>query len=336
MHGEIAVAEPGLLVRQLLSKGAKGCIQKQRPVLVDVQNLMDSATSKCGCCRLLDLIKVHGGLREEERGREWFEQGSGHMPESSFGADLILQEESGFELWLGSLDDALSLDALQSRHINAFLNCASEECDRECASFRMPVRGSRSRSHARGPSISKDRDVFMCANAVDGHKTLAADQVKAVASFDHEWYSDTLGYSTAYLAISAEDNGSYLMDRHFPEIVTFLMSCRQERRRVLVHCVMGVNRSSAALAAFLCEGLGVDLEESIVSISRRRGHILSNRSFLDQLVAKYGFSRNSTTRSEHMASVHVKQGGSPATEEVDHRSTATSTSEASESSSDFQ
>merc|ERR1719195_2340256 len=116
-----------------------------------------------------------------------------------------------------------------------------------------------------------------------------------------------LGYGTAYLAIPADDNESYLIDQHLPEIVNFLHSCRQERRQVLVHCIMGVNRSSAALAAFLCEGLGVDLEESIITISRRRGHILSNRSFLDQLVAKYGFSHNSTTRSEHMASVHVKQ-----------------------------
>jgi len=327
-----AVAEPSLFVREMLSTGATSCIQKQQPVSVDAQNSMVSATSKLGC-HLLDLIGVNGNLREEERSWERFEQASGHMPESSFAADLILQEESGFELWLGSLDDALCLDALQARRINAFLNCASEECDRECASFRMPVRGSRCRSHARGPSASQDRDIFTCANAVDGRRTLAKDQVKEVASFDDEWYSDMLGYGTAYLAIPADDNDSYLIDQHLPEIVTFLHACRQERRQVLVHCIMGVNRSSAALAAFLCEGLGVDLEESIITISRRRGHILSNRSFLDQLVAKYGIGHATATESAHIATVDVERGGN-LDSEVETTTTGTG-GEASESSSDL-
>mmetsp|Transcript_98266 Transcript_98266/g.194676 ORF Transcript_98266/g.194676 Transcript_98266/m.194676 type:complete len:331 (+) Transcript_98266:48-1040(+) len=330
MHADCCRA--ALLGEIIAPKGANAGLQKQQQNSVDAHNSMNSATSIRGS-HLLDLIELNGTLREEERSQVQFAQGSGHAPEGSFGADLIFQEESGFELWLGSLDDALSLDALQKRHINAFLNCASEECDRECASFRKPVRGSRSRSHARGPSASHDRDIFTCASAVDGHKTLAADQVKAAASFDDEWYSDTLGYSTAYLAIPANDNGSYLIDRHFPEIVTFLDSCRQERRRVLVHCVMGVNRSSAALAAFLCEGLGVDLEESIITISRRRGHILTNRSFLDQLVVKYGLGHAKTTESARSAAVNLEQGGNPDSEV---ETTTGTGGEVSESSSESQ
>lgn len=259
---------------------------------------MDTAASELSC-RLTDLIRENGGLRDEERCSQWAKQESAT---GNFGADLILREESGFELWLGSLDDALNLDGLHTQHINAFLNCASEECSRECEPFRMPVRGGRRRSHARGKSAAQDKDIFTCASAVEGCKTLAADQIKAVASFDDEWYSDTLGYSTAYCSIDANDSHDYPMDQHFPEIATFLHVCRQERRRVLVHCIMGVNRSSAALVAFLCEGLGFDLEQAIVTVSKQRGLILSNRSFVDQLVAKYGCSHDGTDASKHDAS----------------------------------
>jgi len=259
---------------------------------------MDTATSDLSC-RLTDLIQENGGLRDEERCSQWSQQGS---ETRNFGADLILREESGFELWLGSLDDALNLEALHTQRINAFLNCASQECYRECEPFRMPVRGGRRRSHARGASASQDKDLFTCASAVEGCKTLAADQIKAVACFDEEWYSDTLGYSTAYCSIDANDSDGYPMDQHFPEIASFLQVCRQERRRVLVHCIMGVNRSSAALAAFLCEGLGFDLEEAIITVSKQRGLILSNKSFVDQLVAKYGCSDVRTAASKHDAS----------------------------------
>jgi len=261
---------------------------------------MDSAASDLSC-RLTELIKENGGLREEERCSQWAEQGSAR---SNFGADLILREESGFELWLGSLDDALNLDALQTQHIDAILNCASEESDRECEPFRVPIRGGRRRSHARGASSSQlDKDIFTCASAVDGGcTTLAADQIKSAASFDDEWYAHTLGYSTAYCSIDASDSDGYPMDQHFPEISSFLQVCRQERRRVLVHCIMGVNRSSAAMVAFLCEGLGYDLEEAIISVSKQRGFILSNTSFLDQLVAKYGGNRVGTCSTKQDAS----------------------------------
>jgi len=268
---------------------------------------MDTATSDLSC-RLTDLIQENGGLRDEERCSQWSQQGS---ETRNFGADLILREESGFELWLGSLDDALNLDALHTQHIDAFLNCASEECYRECEPFRMPVRGGRRRSHARGASASQlDKDIFTCASAVEGCKTLAADQIKAVASFDDEWYSDTLGYSTAYCKIDANDTDGYPMDQHFPEIASFLHVCRHERRRVLVHCIMGVNRSSAALVAFLCEGLGFNLEEAIITVSKQRGLILSNRSFVDQLVAKYGCSDVRTAALTHDASAGLQRAGS--------------------------
>lgn len=51
---------------------------------------------------------------------------------------------------------------------------------------------------------------------------------------------------------------------------------------------MGINRASVAAVAFMCSGLGMSLEEAVDLISKERGHVLSNRSFLRELVTIYG------------------------------------------------
>jgi len=121
----------------------------------------------------------------------------------------------------------------------------------------------------------------------DGTVSLDWDQVRAVALFDAEWYSSMLGFDTAFFGFSANDEDGYSMDEHFAEASEFLRQCRSERRKVIVHCIMGINRSSAALAAFMCSEMGLGLVPTVELISKHRGHVLSNRSFLKQLIALY-------------------------------------------------
>lgn len=206
---------------------------------------------------------------------------NGKVNHSDFSADLITGEDGGFEIWLGSLDDALCLSSLRERGIGALLNCAVEECERECAAHRGF--GGRRRAHARGVSAM---DGGYCP--ANGAATMDRDQIRAVALFDSEWYTSMLGRDTSFLGIAADDVDGYNIERHFAEARAFLGKCRQEGRKVLVHCIMGINRSSAALVAFLCGELGMSLEEAIDLISKHRGHVLSNNSFLKQLITTYG------------------------------------------------
>jgi protein-tyrosine phosphatase len=120
------------------------------------------------------------------------------------------------------------------------------------------------------------------------NRALDREQVCSLALFDGEWYSSMLGYDVSYLGLAADDEPGYDMRKHFEESVGFLAECRKEGRKVLIHCIMGINRSSTALVAFLCEGMGMNLREAIQLASERRGYILSNASFLDQLVSSYG------------------------------------------------
>jgi hypothetical protein len=217
------------------------------------------------------LIAQNGERREKERAEQGDNQD--RMP---FTADLILREEGGFELWLGGLDDAVNLDALEERNMGGVLNCALGECERECAPYRNTGMARR-RTHARGPSGMKA-----------GHdKHLEQEQAKAMANFDADWYSMMIGREIAYCSIDAQDEPGYPLQNHWSETHAFLVKCRSEGRKVLVHCVAGINRSSATLIAFLCEILHMKLDEAVELTSQHRGHILSNATFLAKLVERF-------------------------------------------------
>lgn len=231
---------------------------------------------------LARVIRDNGMAREAQNNSRLSPVSAEH-----FAADLVFSDGLGFEMWLGSLEDALCLESLRRQGITGVLNCAASECAGECAVYRN--RGfSRRRTHARGLSLLEQGFEPSAGFAEEGRKNLDPDQVRSLAEFDSEWYTDMLGTDVAYCAISAEDKDGYAIDLHFDEMFAFLRKCQAERRKVLVHCVMGINRSATALVAYLCQGLGMRLEEAVDLASKRRGHILSNFSFLQRLVEHFG------------------------------------------------
>lgn len=232
------------------------------------------------------LIRELGSTRDEQRAREQQQEvmnaalASKRCTAKSFLADLVLREdETGFELWLGSLEDALSLRALREHGISAFLNCALDDCQAECACFR-PTRWMRPRCHTRNHSIED-------SSGGHGWDGLQRDQIWTLANFDADWYSDVLEWDVYYFGLSARDQDGYKMNDHFPKIIDFLSQCRRDGLKVLVHCVMGINRSAAAVAAFLAGGMGMPLKASLELLAERRGCVLSNKSFLDQLIVTF-------------------------------------------------
>lgn len=235
---------------------------------------------------LTKLIEKNGSVKEEmqslERPPDDDEEFGGSK---NYAASLVIDEADGFQLWLGGLDDALDLVALRKLGINSFVNCAHEECQSECMAFGKAPTGRR-RCLAHAASIQDVGANLLIGG--DGGVTMSPDEVRAAAKFNHIWYSAMLGYDVSYLALPANDVEDYPMDMHFAEIVSFLKRCMTEKRKVLVHCMRGINRSASATVAFLCGGLDYRLQSAVDIASKSRGYILSNESFLDQLVAIYG------------------------------------------------
>eukprot|EP00747_Dinoflagellata_sp_TGD_P071822 gnl/TRDRNA2_/TRDRNA2_157211_c0_seq4.p1 gnl/TRDRNA2_/TRDRNA2_157211_c0~~gnl/TRDRNA2_/TRDRNA2_157211_c0_seq4.p1 ORF type:complete len:301 (-),score=53.90 gnl/TRDRNA2_/TRDRNA2_157211_c0_seq4:197-1099(-) len=185
-------------------------------------------------------------------------------PTAAWEASCILQEESagdGFSLWLGSADDAINLEALRARNVTAVVNLALGSCEQECLQQQQE------------PSSPGGRRW-------------------QTVEFTRDWYQRALECADFwYLPINAKDVPDYPLHRHFCEVTAFLERCREERRVVLVHCMMGVNRSACACAAFLMRpsiergATSFDATKSAVDwISQRRTGVFQNVAFLEQLI----------------------------------------------------
>eukprot|EP00403_Amphidinium_massartii_P019786 CAMPEP_0178431108 /NCGR_PEP_ID=MMETSP0689_2-20121128/31668_1 /TAXON_ID=160604 /ORGANISM="Amphidinium massartii, Strain CS-259" /LENGTH=294 /DNA_ID=CAMNT_0020052991 /DNA_START=65 /DNA_END=945 /DNA_ORIENTATION=- len=226
------------------------------------------------------VIEEHGIRRDAERTKsikDFHAKNQDGSSAPSFAADLILQQEDGFEVWIGSLDDALCLEALSKVGINAILNAATQDCFAECASFRRGC-GRRTRVHARG--ISAMHETQSSGGGAgsnsdsDAELAMSFEQVRERATFDGDWYSQIMNRDIKYLGLEAEDVAEYDITKHFEESIQFMDDCRRERRKVLVHCLMGINRSAALLVAYLCSpgiGLGIPLREALALVAGLRG-----------------------------------------------------------------
>jgi len=90
-----------------------------------------------------------------------------------------------------------------------------------------------------------------------------------------------------HLEVSCEDAEGYpLFARHLEECLAFVERSEASKAGLLVHCVMGLNRSTAMVIAvmMLCRGAGLLEAVGRVWECRGRSSILTNRSFRRQLV----------------------------------------------------
>jgi len=149
-------------------------------------------------------------------------------------------------------------------------------------------------SDAMYPAALVERDITGILN-VAGQQCLDIQRMQRLAGSDSQWTKTDFsksGYvkstrmdSFEFFRVDAEDNSRY-------DILSDLKPCMdwlREReslktRAVLVHCIQGLNRSAAVCAAWLVERFSMDAETAILHIACKRKGVLSNKSFVKQLV----------------------------------------------------
>jgi protein-tyrosine phosphatase len=178
-----------------------------------------------------------------------------------FGATLIDSGNGSFDLWLGSVSDAMYTRALKQKNVFAIINMAAGQCRDIQRIERIAGNGS---------------------------------QWEKVA-FAENWYKERLdNQQFEYLAVHAEDHPRYKLVDDLRNCISFLDCLEGKfprenvRPAVLVHCIQGMNRAAAVCVAYLIRRRSLSLEEAVDHVASRRPGILSNRAFVRQLI---GFSQ---------------------------------------------
>ena len=173
-----------------------------------------------------------------------------------FQATLVSPSHSPIRVYLGSVSDAMYPRALKERGIAGIINAAHRQC----------------------------RDI----------QRVQREGSWGSVDFSPAWYQRMLVLAPQdapfrYLALDAEDHPRYKISDHFEECIAWLneiekSNSSQSSPAVLIHCIQGHNRSAALCVAWLMRRFELDLESALFSIAQNRKGILSNKSFLMQLL----------------------------------------------------
>ena len=133
------------------------------------------------------------------------------------------------------------------------------------------------------PSIVFENKLFLGSGDQAGNKIvmehLGITHIVNITRERPNSFSDTITYHS----IKVDDESSTKLIRYFPQIVEFIEEAIEDEGRVLVHCNLGVSRSSSAVLAYLMENKCWTLGDAYIFLKDRRPIIRPNHSFLRQL-----------------------------------------------------
>ncbi len=88
-----------------------------------------------------------------------------------------------------------------------------------------------------------------------------------------------------YLHLEIEDKEDVLLKDRFDEAIRFMnMALDNSSNRVLVHCNLGISRSTTLILAYLMKTYNATLYEAFKFLRHRRPIICPNLGFLHQLI----------------------------------------------------
>lgn len=104
----------------------------------------------------------------------------------------------------------------------------------------------------------------------------------------HKVYAEdgaqTEGNELTYLKFSAEDSDQYPIMDHFQDVYQFIEDAEKAKGRCLIHCVQGINRSGVLATAYIMKKNKIGPFAAVKRVQRKRGKILTNNSFVSQLL----------------------------------------------------
>ena len=87
-----------------------------------------------------------------------------------------------------------------------------------------------------------------------------------------------------YMGFSSDDDDGYPIMTHFENVFGFIENVRNNHGKCLIHCAGGRNRSAVLAAGYIMVKHGIDPISAVQHVVRKRPNILSNGSFIVQLL----------------------------------------------------
>ena len=110
-------------------------------------------------------------------------------------------------------------------------------------------------------------------------------QLTHIVSIIHPIQMPVISSEIKHLKISLEDTHQSNIIRYFPQTYDFISNAILEnsKNNILVHCHMGISRSTTLLLAFFMKHLKLNLLDAYLKIQERRKQICPNDGFVHQL-----------------------------------------------------
>ena len=87
-----------------------------------------------------------------------------------------------------------------------------------------------------------------------------------------------------YKEFQAEDEDDYDMMQHFKEAYHFIEDARQSGGKIMIHCLMGINRSGVLAIAYIMVHKNIGPISAVQLARRSRSVLLTNDGFQRQIV----------------------------------------------------
>lgn len=92
------------------------------------------------------------------------------------------------------------------------------------------------------------------------------------------------GSKFKYIGFNAEDDWEYNIMKHFPTVYAFIEDARTSGGKVLIHCIMGINRSGALTVSYLMVHKHMGPISAAKFVKKARSLVLTNEGFQRQVV----------------------------------------------------
>lgn len=115
-----------------------------------------------------------------------------------------------------------------------------------------------------------------CWEHAEDNSVLEDLKIKAVLTIHNNPENLKLPADTTHLRLTLADVDSENIAQYFEESFQFFEKCREEKRRVLVHCGAGVSRSATLLIAYVMRRHGLTRQGALQFCQKRRSVTLPN------------------------------------------------------------